>query len=202
MDKKIIPVSIVIIIIAAFYLFQNEDVVQKPEISEKPTNKTIKNVTSQPTELTIETKNKDKTKPTDNTTAKKILNVKQPSASPITENKQNKDLTDSNNQIKLYLKEHKYKKITVNKNVAVYVKNPPKKQSDFMPPALPTIINVKFNNKTVPIVIDSNIIQTNKELFVEQNGNIVKVNLENQTEQTQDTDKNIKILTPPSIGQN
>jgi len=73
------------------------------------------------------------------------------------------------------------------------------------------MINVKINTTNTPVVIDSNIIQNNKEIYVEKDNKIVKVDLkpskiENETQNTIDNDqekeKNVEIITPPAIGQN
>jgi len=222
MDKKIASVSLIILAVISYFLFfQGNDEIKAPTISTTQNTHTQKHtIQTKAEELKIKTEQNLQTTQNDYKNQQSNENSNQELV--IQNNIENNTQKDNNEQtttdkknkfqeIKKYLIQNHFKKIKVNKKVTIYYKNPPEKQSEFIPPALPTMINVKINTTNTPIVIDSNIIQNNKEIYVEKDNKIVKVDLkpskiENETQNTIDNDqekeKNVEIITPPAIGQN
>jgi hypothetical protein len=86
---------------------------------------------------------------------------------------------------------------SVNENIKIYAKNLPVK-NNFAPPMPPVLIKVKFNKSTKVIPLDSNVISTNKKLYVvnEKSDDPKKIELKEI-----DT-KDLSSFTPPAIGQN
>ena len=222
MDKKIALVSLIILAVISYFLFfQGNDEIKAPTIATTQNTHTPKHtIQTKAEELKIKTEQNLQT--TQNNYKNQQSNENFDQELVIQNNIENNTQKDNNKQtitdkknkfqeIKKYLIQNHFKKIKVNKKVTIYYKNPPKKQSEFIPPALPTMITVKINKTNTPVVIDSNIIQNNKEIYVEKDNKIVKVDLkpskiENETQNTIDNDqekeKNVEIISPPAIGQN
>ena len=222
MDKKITLVSLIALAVISYFLFfQGNNEIKAPTITTPQNTYTQKHTIQAKTEeLKIKTEQNLQT--TQNNYKNQQSNENFNQELVIQNNIENNTQKDNNEQtttdkknkfqeIKKYLIQNHFKKIKVNKKVTIYYKNPPEKQSEFIPPALPTMINVKINKTNIPVVIDSNIIQNNKEIYVEKDNKIVKVDLkpsriENETQNSTDNEevkeKNIKIITPPAIGQN
>jgi hypothetical protein len=84
----------------------------------------------------------------------------------------------------------------IDNHVKIYTKNLPVK-NDFAPPMPPVLIKVKFKEKTKIIPVNSNLITSNKKIYiVNENNNEKKVEVKKI-----DT-KDIFSFTPPMIGQN
>jgi len=185
MDKKIITVATAAAIVLAVFFISNQS--EEITISAPKTNMQSKkqplNTPSQKTAEELEIKINPAPKKTEK---KETTN---------TQHSKNKSIENNTQEYKEYIKTHNYKPLKISKDVTVYVKNiPEKEENSFIPPMVPTVMQVKIENKKIPIVLDTKTVQANKEIFVEKDDKIVKVNLQPQEKE--------EILTPPAIGQN
>lgn len=221
MDKKIITAATAAAIVLAVFFISNQSeeiTISAPKThmqSKKQPLNTPSQKTAEELEIKInKTPKKTEKKETINTqyTEDKsienntVKNTEKPEyaneetpAEKIPENK--------TQEYKKYIKTHNYKPLKISKDVTVYVKNiPEKEENSFIPPMVPTVMQVKIENKKIPIVLDTKTVQANKEIFVEKDDKIVKVNLQPQEKEeinlNENEEKKTEIITPPAIGQN
>jgi hypothetical protein len=211
-NKILIYIAGILIIIGFFFIFNDSDSEIKNPIQEA--NKVSEKISKQDVSTNELIKNKD--------SFNKIVNKKTKNREnevEITNNYQisdndNNQVTNNNKSLKNY--DNEYNEFIFNKkefdnfvdennleeiknidnNTKIYAKNSPVK-NDFAPPMPPVLIKVKFREKNKIIPINSNLITSNKKIYV------VNENTNNKKIEVKEIDtKNISSFMPPAIGQN
>jgi len=181
----------VIVLVGVYFLFNSSEEVKNPLNEPSNSNTVYKN------------KQKPVYTPQQVETKKIALNEKkQYIPKPDTKNIKPEKTTFVNNEIETkkkienYLSQNNLVEVSsVNdKKIKIYAKNPPQKD-DFAPPMPPVFVKLKFKNGENIIAVNSNLIHSNKKLYVVKNeGKNVQIKEINTKDMTS--------FTPPAIGQN
>ena len=103
--------------------------------------------------------------------------------------------SNSSKKIETFIEENNLKPIQKVGDVEIFAKNFPQK-NDFAPPMPPTLIKVRFKDKSEVIPLNTNLINANRKIYVVKKDN-------NEYKEIKEIDtKKLTSFTPPSIGQN
>ena len=104
-------------------------------------------------------------------------------------------VSNENKKISKFIDENDLNPVEKVGDVEIFAKNPPQK-NEFAPPMPPTLIKVKFKNSSKIIPLKSDLINSNKKIYV------VKKEGDKYSEIKAIDTKKLTSFTPPSIGQN
>ena len=191
--KKYIYIAGGIVAVVGIYLIVNPSENIKNPLSQ--TNKTIqkplKIKNSTQTLEHTDIKNKIKKQSLIETVSQKNINQNENVSHLV--NKES--LKQTSQKIATFIGNNNLRSVQSVGNVEIFASNPPQK-SEFAPPSPPTLIKLKFKDKSEVIPLNSNLINANKKIYaVEKNGDKYSGIKEIDT-------KKLTSFTPPSIGQN
>ena len=191
--KKYIYIAGGIVAVVGIYLIVNPSENVKNPLSQanKTIQKPLKTKNSIQTLKHIDIKNKIKKQPLIETVSQKNINQNENVSHLV--NKES--LKQTSQKIATFIGNNNLKSVQSAGNVEIFVSNPPQK-SEFAPPSPPTLIKLKFKDKSEVIPLNSNLINANKKVYVVEKK-------DNKYTQIKEIDtKKLTSFTPPSIGQN
>lgn len=191
--KKYIYIAGGIVAVVGIYLIVNpyENVKNPLSQTNKTIQKPLKIKNSTQTLEHTDIKNKIKKQSLIETVSQKNINQNENVSHLV--NKES--LKQTSQKIATFIGNNNLRSVQSVGNVEIFASNPPQK-SEFAPPSPPTLIKLKFKDKSEVIPLNSNLINANKKIYaVEKNGDKYSGIKEIDT-------KKLTSFTPPSIGQN
>jgi hypothetical protein len=211
MNKLLVGIVTLIILIVTFLSFnnsseeiknplQNDSKVPQYEKSkiinkEKNNNKVERNNVK--TEKTAKNNIKNDTENCKNNFNQNIVKNKITEIHKNNKNRYKDELVFDGKKFNDFVDKNNLEEITsVNENIKIYAKNLPVR-NDFTPPMPPVLIRVKFNKKTEVVPLNSNLLNSNKKIYIaNKNQNDKKIEVK------EINIKDISSFMPPTIGQN